>query len=182
MLRSEFRGVREGPGGFVGTSRDDIEFRVMLTPEQGQENVVDCEIGCRSDYGVDADSAGDGPMVATHDLDEAMATMDPDESFLVLARHRLAWSTRAELLRCPALPHSGRPRRSCAAEAVGGTRQTATASPPIRSTNRPVTRRASACRRRRTNVTQRRRPLIGMCASPESRGGRRNNPSGDRGL
>jgi hypothetical protein len=31
------------------------------------------------------------------DLDEAMATMDPDESFLVLDRHRFRGSTRAEL-------------------------------------------------------------------------------------
>jgi hypothetical protein len=96
-LREGFSRVREVPGGFVGTNRFGVELRVMLTPEAWQEYVVGCEIACRNDYGVDADGPGDGPMVALGDLDEAMATMREDELFLVLHRHDLRGSTRAEL-------------------------------------------------------------------------------------
>ena len=56
---------------------------IALTPEQWQDYVVSCEIGCRMDYGVDADGEGDGLLVAIDDLDETMATMDPDEDFVV---------------------------------------------------------------------------------------------------
>ena len=107
MLREDFHGLREAPSGFVGTNRFRTELRVMLTPEQWQGYVVDREIGCRNDYGVDAQSAGDGPMVAMHGVEEAMATMDRDESFLVLDRHELQGSTRAEL---PPVPGSANQR------------------------------------------------------------------------
>ena len=96
-LREEFSGVRDEPGGFVGTNRFGVELRVMLTPEAWQEYVVDSEIACRNDYGVDADGPGDGPMVALGDLDETMATMRDDELFLVLHRQDLQGSTRAQL-------------------------------------------------------------------------------------
>jgi hypothetical protein len=97
LLRDEFHGVRDVPGGFVGHLYDDHEIGVMLTPDQWQEYVVRCEIGCRNDYGVDADSAGSGPMVAIGDVEENAATMDEDEHFLVLDGHQLRGSTRAEL-------------------------------------------------------------------------------------
>lgn len=109
LLRAEFSGVRDVDGGFVATDRFGTAFRVMLTPEQWQEYVVGCEIGCRNDYGIDADSAGDGPRVAIGDLDEAMATMDPDESFLVLDARVLKGSTRAEL---PPMPGSAGKQKS----------------------------------------------------------------------
>lgn len=97
LLRDEFHDVRDVPGGFVGIQYDDHEIAVMLTPDQWQEYVVRCEIGCRNDYGVDADSAGSGPMVAIGDVEETVATMDEDEHFLVLDGHELRGSTRAEL-------------------------------------------------------------------------------------
>jgi hypothetical protein len=96
-LQDAFRQVRDVPDGFVGTNRFEVELHVVLTPEQWHEYVVAREVGCRNDYGVDADTSGAGPEVAMGDLDEAMATMDPDESFLVLDRHRFGGSTRAEL-------------------------------------------------------------------------------------
>jgi hypothetical protein len=97
MLTSEFRDVHEIPGGFVGTSPDGPELHVMLTPERWQDFVVTCEIGCRSDYGVDADSAGAGPQVALCDLEEVVATMEDDERYVVLDGYHLEASTRAEL-------------------------------------------------------------------------------------
>jgi len=97
MLRDVFREVRDLPEGFVGTNRFDVELSVVLTPEQWQDYVVAREIGCRNDYGVDADSSGAGPGVAMGDLDEAMATLDPEESFLVLDGDTFTGSTRAEL-------------------------------------------------------------------------------------
>jgi hypothetical protein len=103
MLTSEFRDVHDIPGGFVGTNRDGAELHVMLTPERWQDYVVTCEIGCRSDYGVDADSAGAGPQVALGDLDEVVCTVAEDERYIVLDRHSLRSSTRAEL---PPVPGS----------------------------------------------------------------------------
>ena len=59
------------------------------------------------DYGVDADGEGDGLLVAIDDLDETMATMDPDEQFVVLDGGRLTGSTRADL---PPVPGAGSAR------------------------------------------------------------------------
>jgi hypothetical protein len=97
QLRSGFTDVRDIPGGFVGTGRFGTTLTIMLTAQAWQDYVVTCEIGCRNDYGVDADSAGDGPSVALDDLDESLATLDDDELFVVLDDHRLTGSTRAEL-------------------------------------------------------------------------------------
>lgn len=109
LLRDEFHDVRDAPGGFVGYQYDGHETAVVLTPEQWQEYVVRCEIGCRNDYGVDADSIGGGPMVAIGDVEETVATMDEDEHFLVLDGHELRGSTRAEL---PVVRGTARQRRS----------------------------------------------------------------------
>ena len=59
------------------------------------------------DYGVDADGEGDGLLVAIDDLDETMATMDPDEDFVVFDGRTLVGSTRAEL---PPVPGTGSER------------------------------------------------------------------------
>jgi hypothetical protein len=96
-LRSEFHDVSDVDGGFVGTNLDGRQLQVMLTPQTWQEFVVRCEIGCRNDYGVDADSAGSGPMVAMGYLEEEMATLDADESYVVLDGHAVHGSTRAGL-------------------------------------------------------------------------------------
>ena len=93
-LRAGFTEVREIPGGLAGTDRFGTTLTVRLTAETWQAYVVTCEIGCRNDYGVDADSAGDGPSVALDDLDETLATLDDDELFVVLDGHRLTGSTR----------------------------------------------------------------------------------------
>jgi hypothetical protein len=97
LLRSEFHDVSDVDGGFVGTNLDGRQLQVMLTPQTWQEFVVRCEIGCRNDYGVDADSAGSGPMVAMGYLEEEMATLDADESYVVLDGHAVHGSTRAGL-------------------------------------------------------------------------------------
>ncbi len=59
-------------------------------------------------------------MVAISDLDEAMATMDPDESFLVLDGHELQGSIQAESV-VSGSAGSGNYRKSTAAAAGGGT-------------------------------------------------------------
>jgi len=96
-LLEEFTEVEVTPGGFRGVSRFDQHLTVVVTPEQWQEIVVDREIACRNDYGVDADSAGHGPSVAIGELDETLATMDDDETFVVVDRNDFVGSTRAEL-------------------------------------------------------------------------------------
>jgi hypothetical protein len=96
-LRAAFTDARDISGGFVGTDRYGNALSIMLTPKTWQEYVVTCEIRCRNDYGVDADNAGDGSIVAIDDLDETLATLDPDEKFVVLDAHDLTGSTRAEL-------------------------------------------------------------------------------------
>jgi hypothetical protein len=117
LLRDEFRDVRDVPGGFVGYQDDDHEIAVMLTPDQWREYVVRCEIGCRRDCGVDAASAGDGPMVAVGYLEETVATMDEDEHFLVLDGNEFRGSTRAEL---PVVQGTALQRRSDELRRGGG--------------------------------------------------------------
>ena len=95
-LLAELQDVEQVPGGFVG-SYEDRRVTVLLTPESWQGYVVDCEIRCRNDYGVDADRPGSGPAVALGDLDETIATLRPDETFVVLDGRRLVGSTRAGL-------------------------------------------------------------------------------------
>jgi hypothetical protein len=107
-LTAEFADVTPDSGqGFRGRSRFGAVLTVAVTPEQWQDYVVSCEIGCRMDYGVDADGEGDGLLVAIDHLDETMATMDPDELFVVLDGGRLTGSTRAEL---PPVPGTGSAR------------------------------------------------------------------------
>ena len=72
-LRAEFEDVEDLPHGFVGTTPDGQRVQVLLSSEQWQALVVDAEIGCRRDHGVDADSAGDGPGVALDLLGELLA-------------------------------------------------------------------------------------------------------------
>jgi len=96
QLREQLPGVIDVDGGLVVTDGQD-RIQVRLTPEQWHEFVIDCEIGCRRDSGVDADGPGDGPMVATYDLHEVIGSRDADETFVVLDRGRLEASTRAEL-------------------------------------------------------------------------------------
>jgi hypothetical protein len=97
-LTAEFADVTAEPGqGFRGRNRFGSVLTIALTPEEWQDYVVSCEIGCRLDYGVDAEGEGDGLLVAVDDLDETMATMDPDETFVVLDGGQLTGSTRAEL-------------------------------------------------------------------------------------
>jgi hypothetical protein len=96
QLRDQLRDVTDVDGGFVVTDGED-RIQVRLTPEQWHELVIDREIGCRRDAGVDADGPGDGPMVAFYDLSEVIGSRDADETFVVLHRRRLTASTRAEL-------------------------------------------------------------------------------------
>lgn len=117
LLRSEFHDVSDVDGGFVATNHDGRQLSVMLTPQAWQEYVVRCEIGCRNDYGVDADSAGSGPMVAMGYLEEEMATLDADESYVVLDGHALHGSTRTEL---PPVPGSAWQRELAEVRRRGG--------------------------------------------------------------
>ena len=95
-LRQQFTNVRDIEGGFVGTVDGD-ELQVIITPTQWQALVIDAEIGCRLDHGVDANRTGDGPTVALEQLAETTATLDRDETFLVFADGKMRGSTRAEL-------------------------------------------------------------------------------------
>lgn len=107
-LTAEFAEVDGAPGqGFRGRNRFGSVLTIALTPDDWQEYVVSCEIGCRMDYGVDADGEGDGLLAAIDDLDETMATMDPDEDFVVFDGRTLVGSTRAEL---PPVPGTGSER------------------------------------------------------------------------
>jgi hypothetical protein len=119
LLRSEFQDVSDVDGGFVATNRDGRQLSVMLTPQTWQEYVVHCEIGCRNDYGVDADSAGSGPMVAMGYLEEVMATLDAEEFHVVLDGHALHGSTRTEL---PPVPGTAWQREQAEVRRRGGGR------------------------------------------------------------
>jgi hypothetical protein len=109
LLLAQFRDVVEVPGGFRGVDPFDDEVTLVLTPEQWQDYVVDREIGCRHDVGVDADGPGDGPGVALEHVTETLATLDDDEHFLVADGHHLVGSTRAEL---PPVPGTALQRES----------------------------------------------------------------------
>ncbi len=74
ILRSDFTEVRDEPVGFSGVFYDDRRVALRFTAVQWQDFVIGCEIGCRADYGVDADSAGQGPAVAGDYVSELLAS------------------------------------------------------------------------------------------------------------
>jgi hypothetical protein len=96
LLLGQFSQTERLPTGFHG-SWSDRALTVVITPEQWQELVIDTEIGCRADYGIDAARAGDGPGAAIDELHETLATMDDDERFVVFDGRALVGSVRAEL-------------------------------------------------------------------------------------
>ncbi|WP_426246586.1 hypothetical protein [Nocardioides sp. LHG3406-4] len=100
MLIDHFDETTPVPQGFRGTAYGST-ITVVLTPEEWQEHVISCEIGCRMDYGVDADREGSGPYVAFDALDEIIGTLDPEELYVVFDGREFRGSTRAEL---PAVP------------------------------------------------------------------------------
>lgn len=71
--------------------------KVHVTPEQWRAYVVDCEIGARSDSGVDASTAGDGPGLAMLYLEEALGSRWDDEQHIVYYKDGFHGSIRAAL-------------------------------------------------------------------------------------
>ena len=94
-LRSQFHEISEVPGGFIGTHRFATRIRIMLTARQWAAYVVGRDTDSHDNLDVDAARAR--VQYALDDLEEAIATMDPDESFLVLDGDGLRGSMRAEL-------------------------------------------------------------------------------------
>ncbi len=98
MMRAELVDVREVDGGLAGREAPDASpVTVVVTPEQWQEYVVDCEIGCRRDHGVDASKTGDGPDAALFYLEEMVASRQSDEPYVVFDGREFCRSVRAEL-------------------------------------------------------------------------------------